>query len=134
MPSRRKPKKGNSTVRRARNVIQKTKSAIKKQISGFAHMLSPRKKTAKRKTAKKRTARPTINAKRAISTNRQAQWNVYRILERQITQAWTKLREDVKKGANPQILNRDKNNLLLLLGECNYMARECSRTQNRARR
>lgn len=41
--------------------------------------------------------------------------------------AWAKLRSDIKRHANPQTIMRDHNNLLLLLGECNYMTRECMR-------
>jgi hypothetical protein len=55
------------------------------------------------------------------------QWKMYKALEKQIEEAWAKLRNDVKRRANPQTISRDKNHLLLLLGECNYMARECIR-------
>jgi hypothetical protein len=37
----------------------------------------------------------------------------------------------VRRKAPPQIILEDRDNLLLLLGECNYMARECVRISNR---
>lgn len=59
--------------------------------------------------------------------NREAQWKAYRALRAQIDKAWEKLRADVRKKASSDVLMHDNNQLLLLLGECNYMARECSR-------
>ncbi len=59
--------------------------------------------------------------------NPQLQWEAYRTIEKQINAAWAKLQNDVKRHASPQILLEDKNHLMLLLGECNYMARECVR-------
>ena len=55
------------------------------------------------------------------------QWRMYKALEKQIEEAWTKLRNDVRQKASPQTIAKDKNHLLLLLGECNYMVRECAR-------
>jgi hypothetical protein len=48
---------------------------------------------------------------------------IYRKLEKEINQTWKKLCIDVKRKS-PAAITRDKNRLMLLLGECNYMARE----------
>ena len=55
------------------------------------------------------------------------QWNAYIDLERQVFAAWAKLQKDVKRGASPEVLLEDKNRLMLLLGECNYLAHEYMR-------
>jgi hypothetical protein len=50
----------------------------------------------------------------------------YHELEKKIDKTWTKLRSDVKKRSHRAII-KGRRDLLLLLGECNYMARECAR-------
>ncbi len=95
-------------------------------------MVQRAKKTTKKKTAKrvvkKKKAPPQIaERKKAVATNQKAQWTAYKELQSQVDKAWARLKENVKKKAKPQVLARDKNELLLLLGECNYMASECMR-------
>lgn len=82
------------------------------------------KKPAKRKTAAKKSA---SRVKTVGVDNHKAYWAIYKDLQKKVEKAWTKLKADVKKKAKPQILIKDKTELLLLLGECNYMARECMR-------
>lgn len=94
---------------------------------------------AKRKAVRKKTrkvARKTGKAapKQAVAFNRQAQWKAYRELQMRADQAWEKFRNDVKKNARSDILIRDHNHLLLLLGECNYMARECMRIASKGKK
>lgn len=79
---------------------------------------------AKRKVAKRKTARKGDAAK---AKNRKALWDAYRDLQKRADTAWKKFRTDVKRGAKAEVIIKDHNNLLLLLGECNYMARECKR-------
>ena len=88
----------------------------------------PRRKTIAKKAQK--------NTKREEPTtfNRKAQWEAYRELQMQADEAWGKFRDDVKKNARSDILIRDHNHLLLLLGECNYMARECMRIESQGKR
>ena len=96
-----------------------------------------RKKTKGRKTAKKTHRRKAVRkkAKRratdpetaANARNRKAQVSVYHDLQKKADKAWGKLRHDVKRKAPAHILLEDRDNLLLLLGECNYLAGECSR-------
>ncbi|MDE3045438.1 MAG: hypothetical protein KGJ02_02180 [Verrucomicrobiota bacterium] len=89
----------------------------------------------KKKTAARRSSRSpaSISAKTTIS-NHKALWSSFKNLRQRVDKAWTKLKTDVKRKANPQTILRDRNELLLLLGECNYMSRECARlaTKNRA--
>ncbi len=101
---------------------------------------------AKRKVARKKTRlsargkKTAAKAKRkkiAVKTvefNRKAQWKAYRELQMRADKAWDKFRADVRKNAKSDILIRDHNHLLLLLGECNYMARECMRIANRGKK
>ena len=92
-----------------------------------ARKASRRKAAPKRKVAKKKSSRSKGAAQKSLAVNKKAQWNAYRSLQSKVDKAYEKLKSDVKKKAAPKILIRDKNQLLLLLGECNYMARECVR-------
>lgn len=84
----------------------------------------------------KKTQKKDIKAKPHNSTeyNRKAQWKAYQELQARADKAWEKLRQHVKKNAQSDILWKDRNDLLLLLGECNYMARECMRMANRSKK
>ena len=91
---------------------------------------------AVRRAAKKRkAAKKTANSPRkALAANHKAQLAAYRKLQKQVDQAWTKMKSHVKKKASTQVLMRDKAHLMLLLGECNYMAKECKRCAARAKK
>ncbi len=80
---------------------------------------------------KKKAAAKTTKGK---ALNSSAQWKAYRELQMQADRAWEKFRDDVKKNAKSDVLIRDNNHLLLLLGECNYMARECMRCANKGKK
>lgn len=71
---------------------------------------------------------------KAEADNSKALWKAYRDLHKKAESAWHKLRDDVRKDAGPSVLLKDRNRLLLILGECNYMARECSRMANKKMR
>ena len=90
-----------------------------------------RKTTAKRKTTKRKTSvtkrKTRKTPKTATRHNRTAYWKAYRELQMKADKAWNKFRTDVRKNAPSDVLIRDHNHLRLLLGECNYMARECMR-------
>jgi hypothetical protein len=83
---------------------------------------------------KKRAPAKTSKRRKETATNQRAQWVAYKELQTQVDKAWKRLQANVKKKAKPQILVRDKNELLLLLGECNYMVRECMRLSSRKSR
>ena len=51
----------------------------------------------------------------------------YEELHDQVERAWSKLQQDVRRGASQEVIIRDRNELALLLGECNYMEKETRR-------
>jgi hypothetical protein len=112
----------NEQVSEVLMAVRKARKA--KAIKAKSKKAMPRKAAKKRKTAAPRKKKV---AAKSAAINHKAQWNIYKELEKQIDKAWAKLRADVKRKANPQILVKDKNHLMLLLGECNYMVRECVR-------
>lgn len=83
-----------------------------------------RKKTTKKAAPKRRKA-VSLSDTKAVAANKKAHWAAYRKLQKQVNDAWAVLRKNIEKKAAPHILVRDKNRLLLLLGECNYMTRQC---------
>lgn len=104
-----------------------------------------RKTTRKRKTraVKKRSAaknakkrkRPSAKRKKvaagsSLTANRKAHWEAYKHLQTRCEKALAKIKADVRRKAKPAVILRDRNQLLLLLGECNYMARECMRFEH----
>jgi len=76
-----------------------------------------------RKAAKLQEAQP----EQCIARSEKANWTVYKHLHKQAIDAWEKLKHDVTQKAAPEVLIQDRDNLLLLLGECNYIAGECMR-------
>lgn len=83
-----------------------------------------------------RKKRPKVTEKASAekSANRKALWQAYRGLQKRADSAWEKFRSDVRRNAKSDILIKDHNQLLLLLGECNYMARECTRAAAKNKR
>lgn len=103
--------------------------AIHKNAAGRNKAKAPN-KTANNKspTRKKKIREMTANnPNTATRHNRAAHWKAYRELQAKADKAWETFRADVKKNARSDVLIRDHNHLRLLLGECNYMARECMR-------
>lgn len=86
-----------------------------------------------RKTAKK-TVRKQAKSTQSANYNKQAQWKAFHTLQTQADKAWKKFRTDVRKNAKSDVIIRDQKELLLLLGECNYMAKECMRMSNRGKK
>lgn len=84
-----------------------------------------RKKSPKRATKSRRPARKKASS--SGNANQKALWKTYRRLQMEAEKAWVKFRNGLRRNAKADILIRDHNHLLLLLGECNYMARECTR-------
>src|ERR1700722_11195694 len=72
-------------------------------------------------------------AVKAAQYNRNCYWKTYRDLQTKANRAWEKFHDDVRRNADPSILLQDQNRLLLLLGECDYMARECMRIASNSR-
>ncbi|OGN63504.1 MAG: hypothetical protein A3E80_01920 [Chlamydiae bacterium RIFCSPHIGHO2_12_FULL_49_9] len=94
-----------------------------------------RRKAKSRKTARKAVKRETALRKKSkkAGSNKRAHWSAFRTLQKRVDKAWGKLRSDVKKKASAQVILKDRNELLLLLGECNYMAKECMRVSRKKR-
>lgn len=96
-----------------------------------AKKTATRKKTTARKTSPRKRAAPL--SKTTISNLEQEienHWKTYRTLQKKVEQSWDKLQEDVRNKQPAHVVLDSKNHLLLLLGECNYMARECMRLAN----
>lgn len=92
---------------------------------------------AVRKKKKTSSNQKKVSSKKKAKTNsynQSAQWKAYRELQMQADKAWEKFRDDVRKNAKSDIMIRDNNQLLLLLGECNYMARECMRIAGKGKK
>lgn len=123
-----KRKKAKAKPRKATRKPARRKTAKKKAV---------RRKTAKKKTTRRKTARRKAARKAPMESvdtpleiakkNRAALWAVYRDLQKKADMAWSKLRTDVQRKASSEVLLEDRNNLMLLLGECNYLAGECMR-------
>jgi hypothetical protein len=90
-------------------------------------MVRRKNKAPYKKASPKKATQNKTNSYPTDMINPQLQWEAYKTIERQINAAWAKLQNDVKRRAPQQTLLEDKNQLMLLLGECNYMARECVR-------
>jgi hypothetical protein len=117
MATRAKRKAKKQTSRKStgkKRAVKKT--ASKKRVS---------KKTTSKKTAAKRK---TTRRGKAPLSNHDSLWNAYKGLQQRIDVAWKKLQTDVKRNAPVDVITAHKNQLLLLLGECNYMARECMKS------
>lgn len=92
------------------------------------------KKTAKKKTAVKKTVQKRASSPKSLQANKAAHWKAYRELQKQIDTTWKNLQADVRRKASPDVLIQNKNHLLLLLGECNYMTRECMKLSDKAKK
>lgn len=92
---------------------------------------APLKKTVKKRQVSRKAKTPSKNSP---ITNKAAHWEAYNELQKRVDKAWEKLQADVKRKAPPNVLIRNKNHLLLLLGECNYMARECMQFSSKTKK
>lgn len=84
--------------------------------------------------AKRKKSKTSRKSPKPVAVNRSAQWKAYRQLQMQADIAWKKFRDDVKRNAKAEVLINDNNRMLLLLGECNYMARECMRIASKGKK
>lgn len=119
----------------AKRKAKKTKTAAKKVVK--QKISKPKAKKALKKTAKKSVKKTPSKkavapkkapvANKAVPSANQAHWETYKNLRKSVDEAWEKLQASVKKKAKPEVLLQEKNHLLLLLAECNYMARQCMR-------
>lgn len=103
------------------------KRAVKKKATRKVTKRKPAKKAFKKKN---NWAKANADSVKAREYNRKALWKAYKQIQMRAEKAWEKFRDDVRRKAPSDILIRDHNQLLLLVGECNYMARECMRISN----
>jgi hypothetical protein len=88
----------------------------------------PKRRRKVRAKARKKAKRSKMTPqKKAGAFNRKAYWKAFRELQAKADKAWKKFHSSVKKKASSATIANDRNQLLLVLGECNYMARECAR-------
>jgi hypothetical protein len=106
-------------------------------------MLKRKKKVQKKplKKAPKKAAKKVVKKTKALKKptnpaafNQAAHWRAYKQLQMRADQAWAKFRSDVAKKANSEIILQDHRHLLLILGECDYMAREYIRMADQAKK
>jgi hypothetical protein len=86
---------------------------------------TPKGKTTSNKPAKaskKSMAPMDLETESATEANNRALWHTYRELQERVDHALEQLRTHFEEGAAPFVLLQDEKHLLLLLGECNYMA------------
>ena len=71
------------------------------------------------------------HTRRAIHSKKSPLHNPYRrqleAMEKKLDKTYNKLNKHLKKNASFEIIEKDNRELLLLLGECNFIARECQR-------
>jgi hypothetical protein len=113
MPKRRKAPKRKA---KRRKPVAKKKSAVKKR-----HSTSVKRK-AKSKAKK-------ASAKMTGAFNLKSYWKAFKDLEARADAAWKKFQSSVKNKAPQSEIAKNRSDLLLILGECNYMAQECARLQ-----
>ena len=88
-------------------------------------MALKRKTTTKKAKTKPRTQkRVDKDSKANVAEVRKAHFKTYRELKKKIELAFGRLRRDVEKKAPTSRIVKDRNELLLLLGECNYLTNE----------
>ena len=84
---------------------------------------------------KRRRAIHATPAERAsIRRNSAAHWKAYHSLQKKVNQAWNHLKTTVRRKARPSQIIKSRNELLLLLGECNYLAKEYKKTATQGKR
>jgi hypothetical protein len=84
----------------------------------------PAKKTPLKKKKAPKAKKPVMSA---AEKNREAQWKVYHHLRAKADAAIAKLTADMRRKAPADVILKDRNELLLILGECHYMASECDK-------
>ena len=120
-------KRTTKTAKKTTKSVKKTKTA-NKTATRKSPSKTTRKKTVTRKTPKRKPQKVAemLETPESLAVNRQALWNTYRDLQSRVDRALDKLRMHFNTRAMPHVLLEDKNELLFLLGECNYMARTCT--------
>ena len=126
-------------VRRRKKTATGTKRIARKKRAPVARKRTSRVSRSSRKKTNTLSRQMDQNLygskaeKRVDLTNKKMHWNVYKTLQKEVNKAWMKFKNNVQKRASLEEISQSKNHLLLLLGECDYMAREYQRQSLRAR-
>ncbi|MBI3508400.1 MAG: hypothetical protein HY069_02020 [Chlamydiia bacterium] len=87
------------------------------------------KRTAPKKQSPKRAPALNLSAREDIEANQKAQWAAFRKLKKQVETTWQKMQRNASSRKFHELME-DQQNLLLLMGECNYMLQECMRLRD----
>ena len=75
--------------------------------------------------------------KRKILSNKKSKnpyWKTFESMQNELKKANDVLKKDLKrKNINWKKVQKDSNKLMLLLGECNYIAQECKHCKKKGR-
>jgi len=82
----------------------------------------PKSATSKKRTPSRKKTTPRKATSRKINNPYATE---FMHIQKEIKKAYNKLAKDLKNHASPKTLQKDNNNLFLLLGECHYLARQC---------
>ena len=113
-PTRKKAAKKPAKKKAVKKVAKKTKVKSKKPATRRKVLKKRVKKTAKKPVANKRKK----SSKKPIWAAHVEQ------MQTKIDNALVKLEKDIKRKAPYKTIEADNNELLMLLGECNYIVRE----------
>ncbi|NGX28749.1 MAG: hypothetical protein K940chlam1_00936 [Candidatus Anoxychlamydiales bacterium] len=92
-----------------KKTIKKRKKAVRKTV---------------RKTVKK-AAKPSIRKRKKTARKPKKVWTAHVAkMQKDIDKALCILKKDIKRKAPFAVIEKDNNDLLMLLGECNYFVRE----------
>ncbi len=111
-------------VKRKKSKVRKAVKAPARKSKARKAVKTPAKKPKRRVAVKSRIPNFSENS---AEFNHKALWETYKNLQTQADKAWEKFRKDMRNNATRDVLIKDHNHLLLLLGECDYMTRECMR-------
>lgn len=85
--------------------------------------IKKRKKTVKKPV--KKATKPSIRRRKKTARKPKKVWTSHVAkMQKEIDQALSKLKKDIKRKAPFKVIEKDNNDLLMLLGECNYIVRE----------
>ncbi|NGX44492.1 MAG: hypothetical protein K1060chlam3_00659 [Candidatus Anoxychlamydiales bacterium] len=109
--------------------IKKRKKAVKKTTKKVAKNTKVKrtKPSSRRKALKKQAKKPTKKpiAKRRKKASKKPIWAAQvEQMQTRIDNVLKKLEKDIKRKAPYKTIEADNNELLMLLGECNYIVRE----------
>ena len=112
---------------RKKSKIRKTSKKIVKKKAWSAKKTTRAKKkvNAKKRTFAKRNA---ISQTGAVINN--PYYRDLKMMEKKLKMAWTRLNNDARNNADLSVIDRDNRELLILLGECNYLANEFSQASH----